>query len=196
MDVNAFLIRSKNLIINPEAEWKVIASEDTKANAVMLHFVLPYLVLNFAASICGGFIFSDRWFFNPIGYALAQAITSFLVYIIVLYITPIIIKALGTSFGTETTQNNVFKLVAYSFTPAYIIGILVGLVPMLGVLGIVGLYSFYIMWHGFGALLKTPEDKKTGFFIVSILIIIGEYIVLGLILSAVLVGLFVGVFFS
>lgn len=103
--------------------------------------------------------------YSPLTYGIATALTSFLVYIIVLYVTPIIIKALGSSFGTEVSQDKAFKLVAYSFVPSYVIGILVGLLPILSILGILGLYSLYVFWHGFGALLHTPEDKKVGFLL-------------------------------
>jgi len=194
MDMNAFFNRTKNLIVKPEEEWKVIEGEDTKPGAILINFVLPYLVLGFVASVLGAYVFANHWFYNPLGYAIASSVTTLLVYIIVLYVTPIIIKALGNSFGTEVSQEKAFKLVAYSFVPSYIVSILTGLFPMLSILGLAGLYSLYIFWHGFGSLLHAPEDKKVGFFIVSLLIIIGEYIVLGLILGALLVGLFVGSF--
>lgn len=192
MDINAFFNRTKNLIVKPEEEWKVIESEDTKSGAIMMNFVLPYLVLGFVATLLGSYLFAGRWIFNPLGYALATAITSFVVYIIVLYVTPIIIKALGSSFGTEVSQEKAFKLIAYSFVPSYLIAILTGLFPVVSILGLAGLYSLYILWHGFGSLLHTPEDKKVGYYIVTILIIIGEYVVLGLILGIILTGLFVG----
>jgi hypothetical protein len=196
MDINAFINRTKNLIVKPEEEWKVIESEDTKPGAIMMNFVLPYLVLGFVATLLGSYLFAGRWIFNPLGYAIATAVTSFVVYIIVLYVTPIIIKALGSSFGTEVSQEKAFKLMAYSFVPSYLIAIVTGLFPVVSILGIAGLYSLYIFWHGFGSLLHTPEDKKVGFYIVSILIIIGEYVVLGLILGMILTGLFLGSLFS
>ena len=191
MEINALINRTKSLIVKPEEEWKVIESEDTKPGTIMMNFVLPYLVLGFIATLLGSYLFAGRWFFNPIGYAIATAITSFVVYIIVLYVTPIIIKALGSSFGTEVSQEKAFKLIAYSFVPSYIMTILTGLLPVISILGILGLYSLYILWHGFGSLLHAPKDKKVGFYIVSILIIIGEYVVLGLILGVLLTGLFV-----
>jgi len=196
MDINAFFNRTKNLIVNPEEEWKIIEAEETKASVVFTNFVLPYLILNFIASILGSFLFAGIFLlYSPLTYGIATALTSFLVYIIVLYVTPIIIKALGSSFGTEVSQDKAFKLVAYSFVPSYVIGILVGLLPSLSILGILGLYSLYVFWHGFGALLHTPEDKKVGFFIVSILIIIAEYVILGIILGAILLGLIARSFF-
>jgi len=196
MEINAIINRTKNLIIKPEEEWKVIEAEQTKASSVFTNFVLPYLILNFIASILGSSLFAGRiLFYNPLSYGIATAFTSFLVYVIVLFVTPVIIKALASSFGTEVDKDKAFKLVAYSFVPSYVIGILVGLLPLLSVLGILGLYSLYILWHGFGALLHTPEDKKVGFYIVSILIIIGEYFILGFILGAILLGLIAGSFY-
>jgi hypothetical protein len=142
MDINAFINRTKNLIVKPEEEWKVIESEDTKPGAIMMNFVLPYLVLGFVATLLGSYLFAGRWIFNPLGYAIATAVTSFVVYIIVLYVTPIIIKALGSSFGTEVSQEKAFKLMAYSFVPSYLYHSY-GLFPVVSILGKQALFTIF-----------------------------------------------------
>lgn len=181
MDLNHIINRSKGIIINPEAEWQTISGETSSSKDVFTNFVLPYLLLGFVSSAIGGFLLGQLMLFASI----AMAFVSLVVYVVVLFITPIIIEALGKSFNTEVNRDKAFKLVAYSFTPSYIINIIVGLLPILGILGILGLYGIYIMWVGFGSLLNTPEDKKVGFFIVTLLILIGEMTILSLILVAI-----------
>ncbi len=188
MNIQEIIDRTKGIIVNPEAEWQKIDSEISTSKDVFFNYVFPYLLLNFVAAVAGSFIFPRLWF-SP-SYIIATAVSSFLVYVIVLFVTPYIIKALGNSFGSEVDLNKAFKLIAYSFTPSYVIGILTGLIPVLGVLGILGLYGLYIMWFGFGVLFKTPEDKKVGFYIVTLLIIIGEFFILSFILGAIVASLF------
>ncbi len=186
MDIQAIIKRTLGIILKPKEEWKIIESETTTSKEVFLSYVFPYLILNFLASIAGSFLFG--YFFSTI-YIIASAFSTLLVYIVVLFVTPYIIQALGESFNSEVDTNKAFKLVAYSFTPSYVIGIIIGLLPVLGILGIVGLYGLYIMWHGF-TLFKTPEDKKVGFYIVTLLIIIGEFVILSIILATIVASLF------
>jgi|YNPMSStandDraft_2_1061718.scaffolds.fasta_scaffold13383_2 hypothetical protein len=188
MDIKLIIDRSKEILFNPKAEWQKINEETTGTKDVLMGFVLPYLILNFIASIIGNFLFKTI-FFSPL-YFIAFAFVNLFVYLIILYITPVILQALAKSFSAEVDKVKAFKLVSYSFTPSYIIGIIVGLLPLLSIFGIVGLYGLYIMWVGFDILLKVPEDKKVGFYIVSILIIIGEFLILSLILGAILLSFF------
>ncbi|MCX7863254.1 MAG: YIP1 family protein [Bacteroidales bacterium] len=182
MDFNQIFVRTKGIIMNPESEWQTISSETSTSKEVFTGFVLPYLVIGFISSVIGAFLFSN-WIFIA---SVASALVSLIVYIIVLFITPMIIEPLGKSFATEVNRDKAFKLLAYSFTPSYVINIVIGILPILGILGIVGLYGIYIMWVGFSKLFNTPEDKKVGFFIVTLLIIIGEMVILSLILGSII----------
>ena len=192
MNINAIINRTKNLIISPIEEWKNIEKEETVASDVLKNFVLPYLVLNALASIVGNVLFTGKiLFYNPVPYAIISAVISILIYLIVIYVTAEIIKRLGPNFDTEIDNNKAFKLVAYSFAPSYVISIIVGIFPFLYPLGILGLISFFVMWYGFGSLLHTPDEKKVGFFIISILIIIIEYLAIAFILGSILLGLII-----
>jgi hypothetical protein len=53
----------------------------------------------------------------------------------------------------------------------------------MGWLSIVGLYGLYILYVGIKPMMQTPDDKVTVYFIVSLLITIFIYIILGLILG-------------
>ncbi len=178
MKVNAFINRSINIMVNPKTEWEHIANENFPIRSITLNFVLPYLIMDFISSMLGCVLFSSKNMIYPLKFAFVQSVTSFLVYIIILYITPVFIQLIGISFNIQINRENAFKLIAYSFTPVFIIGIIVGLIPALGVIDIVGLYAFYIMWHGYDMMLNIT-DKKTFFYIISVLIIIAEYILLG-----------------
>lgn len=186
MDIKALINRSSGIILNPQLEWQKINEETSGTKDVLMNFVLPYLVLNFIASVIGSFLFSP--FFVSTFYIIAYALVNVIVYLVVLYLTPIILQALSNSFSAEVDKTKVFKLIAYTFTPSYIIGILVGLFPLLSILSIVGLYGLYIMWIGFDIMIKMPADKKVGFYIVSLLIVLAEFMIISLILGAIILS--------
>ena len=50
---------------------------------------------------------------------------------------------------------------------------MLSLIPALAVIGILaGLYGIYIMYLGFGPVLKTPADKTIPYMVVSFIVVI------------------------
>jgi hypothetical protein len=78
------------------------------------------------------------------------------------------------------------KLTAYSYTASWVAGIL-SFIPILG--GLIalagGIYSLYTMYVGLPTLMRTPQEKVTGYFIVALICAI----VVSLVLTAVIGGL-------
>jgi uncharacterized membrane protein len=82
------------------------------------------------------------------------------------------------------------QLVAYSLTPVWVAGIL-NIFPAIGWLaGLLGLYGLFLLYKGLTPLMKTPEDKKVGYLIVSIIILIVVYFVIVAILTAIFLAVF------
>jgi hypothetical protein len=82
------------------------------------------------------------------------------------------------------------QLVAYSYTPAWVAGIL-SLVPALGVLVFVGgLYGLNLMYLGLPQMMKTPQDKVIGYLVVSIIVLIVTYWIITLILTSIVFSIF------
>src|SRR4029450_8294572 len=60
-------------------------------------------------------------------------------------------------------SNKAFKVAVYSYTPAWIAGVL-QILPALGFLGIIAaLYGLYLLYLGLPALMKVPQDKAIGY---------------------------------
>jgi len=77
------------------------------------------------------------------------------------------------------------KLVAYASTPAWVAGV-VGLFPPLAVLGILaGLYGIYLFYLGLPPVMQTPGDKVIPYMLVSAIIIVVLYLVVGAITTSV-----------
>ena len=75
-------------------------------------------------------------------------------------------------------------------TPVWIAGIL-NIIPSIGWLGsLIGLYGLFLLYLGITPMMKTPEDKRVGYLIVSIIILLVVYFIVAAILTAILFAVF------
>jgi hypothetical protein len=188
MDLNAIIKRTTNILIRPAEEWVVIEKENTSKGNVLSGYALPYIIAIALASAIGSMVFSLGLYSVP--YVIASTLASVIVPVAGIYISSYIINALAPAFGSKPNLDNAFKLVVYSYTASFIVSIVTGLVPLLVFLSIAGLYSMYILWTGFGPMMKTPDEKKAGYAIVSILIILGIYSILAIVFAFIVATMF------
>ena len=181
------------MIVQPDKEWTVIAAETPNTGQIMTGYVL---ILVGAAAIAAfiGYAFVG---FNVLGYrykgfdwGLYQALTVFLGGLLSVYVTALVVVMLAPTFNSEKNFNRSIQLVAYSFTPAWIGGLLM-IIPSLAVIGsLFGLYGLYLMYIGIPKIKKTPADKHTGYFVVVLIVTILVYIVVGWLLTLILGNIF------
>ena len=185
--------RAKNILISPAKEWDVIAGEEPDVNKIFTGYVIPLA----GAAAVAAFIGYGLIGFNMLGYrmggidwGLYQALVSFIVSVCSVFLTAFVIDALAPSFGSEKNFGRSFQLVAYSYTAGWIGG-LFQILPVIAFLGtILSLYGLYILYIGMPKLKYTPADKHIGYFVVTLIVLIAVYIVIGLILSAIMEPLF------
>jgi len=181
--------RAKNIIVTPKTEWDAIAAEEPNIQQILLGYVLPLALIPTIAVIIGWGtigIFGFTSFTYGIAMGLVQLINAFLSVLI----SGFVIDALAPSFGSTKNMGRAVQLVAYSMTPVWIAGIL-NILPTIGWLaGLLGLYGLFLMYLGLAPLMKTPEDKKVGYLVVSIIILIVVYFVIAAILTAILMAVF------
>ena len=185
--------RAKNILISPAKEWDVIAGEEPDVNKIFTGYVIPLA----GAAAVAAFIGYGLIGFNMLGYrmggidwGLYQALVSFIVSVCSVFLTAFVIDALAPSFGSEKNFGRSFQLVAYSYTAGWIGG-LFQILPVIAFLGtILSLYGLYVLYIGMPKLKYTPADKHIGYFVVTLIVLIAVYIVVGLILSAIMEPLF------
>lgn len=162
--------RAKNIIISPKTEWEVIANEEPNAKQILFSYVLPLAFIPAIASVFGSIIFNPFGF----GFGLAIGIGMAIIYLIIsatsIMASAFIVDALAPNFGSQKNYGRSVQLIAYSITPMFVLGILniiffIGWLFMLVGIG----YGIYIMYLGLGNIMKTPEDKKVGYLIVSMI---------------------------
>ncbi|NNG26523.1 MAG: DUF1282 family protein [Ignavibacteriaceae bacterium] len=181
--------RAKNIMLSPKTEWEAVSNEEPNVQQILISYVLP-LALIPAVAILIGWGVIGMWGFTSFNYGIAVALVQLLNAFIAVLVTSFVIDALAPSFGSEKNYGRALQLVAYSMTPVWVAGIF-NIIPTIGWLGsLIGLYGLYLLYLGIVPMMKTPEDKKVGYLIVSIIILLVVYFVIAAILTAILFGIF------
>ena len=184
--------RAKNICLTPKTEWPVIAGETTSTASLMSGYVAPLAIIGPIAGFIGGSIIGHSMPFvgtwrTPIVTGVGLAIFMFVMAFVGVFILSLIINALAPSFGGEKNSQQALKVAVYSYTPAWIAGIL-SIIPFLGMLAIfAALYALYLLYLGLPRLMKCPEDKSIGYTVVVVICAIVLSVVVSLI-GGVIVG--------
>jgi hypothetical protein len=182
--------RVKNILITPKTEWEVIKNEQTSTADLFTKYAMILAVIPVIATIIGfsiigvsfGFGVAFKW---PFSASLLHGVVSYILNLVSIYVIALIVDALAPSFGSTKNLDASLKVVLYSYTASFVAGIFM-IIPMLSWLALlVSLYSFYLMYLGLKIVKDTPEDKLAGYLVVTILISIVIYVVIGFIVNAI-----------
>ena len=180
--------RAKNIILKPKEEWIVVEQETTSVLEIVTTYLIPLALIPAVASfIRWGLLGYSSFIGASMSWGIKYAIISLVTTIGGVYLSAFIIDALATNFGSVKDFRKAMQLVVYSYTPMLVAGIF-QIIPGLSFLGIVGLYGLYLLYIGIAPMMKTPEDKVTGYFIVSLVVLIVIYAILVTILTAAFLG--------
>jgi hypothetical protein len=181
--------RVKNILTSPKTEWAVIEDENVPHVKLFTTYVLPLALIPAIAafigygltgySVLGVRVHSVEW-------GIRQAVSQFVVSSGGVYLTAFIIDFLAEHFGSRKDFNKAFSLVAYAYTPIFAGGIFYILPSLTWLASLAGIYGLYLLYAGLKPMMQTPEEKKTSYFVVSLLSMIVVFVVIGTILSAIL----------
>ncbi len=181
--------RAKNIIMTPKTEWPVICSETPNIGEIMLNYVLPLALIPAVATTIGfGLIGGPlvSWSFSA---AIAMGLVSFFSAVVGVFVTAYVVDFLAPNFASQKNLGRAVQLVAYSYTPGWVAGVL-HIIPVLGIIVFLAmLYGLYLVYLGMPHTMKTPQEKVVPYLLVTILVVIVVYIVLGLILKPIFFAL-------
>jgi hypothetical protein len=166
--------RAKNICLTPKTEWLVIAGEVETPQALITDYVAPLAAIGAVAGFIGSSIVGVSLPFlgtyrTPLIAGLTVAIFGFVMAIVGVFVLSYIINALAPTFGGQQSTAMALKIAVYSYTPAWIAGVL-RIVPSLGLLIVLAaLYSLYLLYLGLPRLMKCPEDKAIGYTAVIVI---------------------------
>ncbi len=179
--------RAKNIIMTPKTEWQVIAGEEPNVQQIITGYVVPLALIPAVASIIGWGIVGRG--FTSFNFGIANGLVAFGVAILSVYLASLVIDTLAPNFGSQRSLGRATQLVAYSSTPGWVAGVL-NVFPVMGWLAVLAsLYGIYVMYLGLPHVMKTPQDKTVAYLIVSILVIVVVYALIGGVLGSILFGL-------
>ncbi len=183
--------RAKNIIISPNKEWDIIALEKPDTGQIITSYVLLLAGAAAVAAFIGygliGFNFG-LLHYASVTWGIYYALNVLVGAIAGVFISALVIDALAPSFGSEKNMGHSVQLVAYSYTPAWVGGLL-SIFPPIAIVGsLAGLYGFYLMYIGMPKLKKTPADKHAGYFVVSIVTLIVVYCIIYFIMSRIVLS--------
>jgi uncharacterized membrane protein len=173
--------RAKNICLTPNTEWPVIAAEATPPGTLITEYVVPLAAVAAVAGFVGGSVIGTSLGFlgsyrTPIMTGLILAVVMFIMMIVGCFVVAFVVNALAPTFGGEKNSNQALKVVVYSYTPAFLAGVL-RIMPILGaLLGFVAaLYGLYLLYLGLPKLMKVPQDKSIAYTVVVVVCTIVLY---------------------
>jgi hypothetical protein len=179
--------RVKNILTKPRETWPVIAAEPATVQSIYTNYVMILAAIPAIATLIGmslvGFGGFGVNFRIPIVVGLVQMVVGYVLSLVMVFVLALIVDALAPTFGGVKNQINALKLVAYSFTAAWVGGIF-SLIPMLSILGLlVSLYSIWLLYTGVSTLMRNPPEKSAAYTAVVIVIAIVVWIVIAAVLA-------------
>ena len=176
--------RAKNICLTPATEWPVIAAEPATPGGLLGGYAAPLAAIGSIAGFIGGALIGHTLPFVghyrvPIVYAFVMAIYTFGMALVGVFVLSLIIDALAPTFGGQKNSIQALKLAVYSYTPAWIAGVL-QIFPVLGILTIfASLYGVYLLYLGLPHLMRSPQEKSVPYTVVVLVCAI----VLGIVIA-------------
>jgi hypothetical protein len=186
--------RVKAILLAPSATWPVIAAEPSSAGALYGRYVAPLAAIGVIAAFIGQTVIGydvPLLGHRRIGMlaGLGAAVLGYLLSFVSVFVIAWLVDVLAPTFGGQRDTLRALKLTAYSYTAAWVAGIL-QLVPSLGVLALLaGCYGLYLLYLGLPVLMRCPKEKSLGYTIVLILCAIVVSVVIGFLSTCATTGL-------
>lgn len=151
--VLGLVARIRAIMMSPQAEWPVVASESGDAPA--LRYIAVLALIPALARLIGGWLIGG---YTPISAALIGALASYALSFATIFVVALAADLLAPKFGGQRGYSNALRLTAYSFTPVWLAGVFL-LVPGASFLVLLGLYGLYLMWTGLPVLMQAPRER-------------------------------------
>jgi len=180
----AMMERIKGICLKPKTEWEVIAGEETSAADLFKRYAVPLAAIPPIAGFIGGSLIGRSMPFVgsyrvPMVSGLVMAVSMFVMALVGVYVISLIINYLAPSFGAQKDSGQALKVAVYSYTPAWVAGVL-QILPTLGLLAVLaGLYGLYLLYLGLPRLMKCPQEKAVGYTAVVVVCAIILSIIVG-----------------
>ncbi len=175
----AFPGRVKNILLHPRDEWQTIKEEQTTYWSIIIRYLAimaaipPVSAIAARLTIDRGIV--SNTIHSPLVYVIATNVVWYFVIIINIIITAAVITAVVEKNHTGWIGHRGLKLAVYSFTPSFLVCILI-IIPRLNWLLYVAIvYSIYLLYVGIRSMTEAGQVKAawyagTSFFAVGLIV--------------------------
>jgi len=177
------------LILFPRTEFRQIATESTSVDRLIRHFILPLSLLAPAATVFGMKTFDAAW--DPLhGYTVpaeqifAAGATTLFVSIASVFVLAAIFVAIAPMYGSRTHYPTALAAAAYGAVPLQLAGLALVIPAMIIVTMAALCHTLYLYYVAAAELLGVPDDARTEFVGISMVILVVLSIMLGAAASA------------
>jgi hypothetical protein len=164
--------RVVGIITRPRIEWADIEGEPATTQGlytgyVMILAAIPVVIGLISALLAGSLFNMFGGFFgvtlSPM-WAIADAIVSYAVTLLMVYVMALLIDALAPSFSAIPNRMQAMKVAAYSGTAIWVASIAM-IIPVLGWLVVIAaaVYTVFIIHVGLRTVMKAPEQSGVGY---------------------------------
>lgn len=174
----AMIDRIKGILIEPKTEWTSIAGEPATAMSIYTGWIMILAAIGPIAMLVG---YADL----GIPWALRVAVAAYVTALVIPFVLAMIVDVLAPSFGGQKDFVASLKLVAYSCTVVWLVGIAHVLGMLANLLGwIAAVYALYTFFLGAPVLRKCSADKAIPFTLIVVLCAIALFVVAGYAMGA------------
>lgn len=187
MNLKYIYFRTKDLLFNPENEWKKVIKEVKQQERHVESLLIPYSILMAIGAVIGSIVFNINNLGTGINISsIIIGINAFLLAFLGTYASAFAFDELRNNFTNEKNFHNSLSIIINTLIPYYIFAFFAYIVPQLSVFfTILGLYSTYVFWFAIQHHTSIQQEKKVGFFILSGMIGVIIFFILKLILGSI-----------
>lgn len=165
--------RVQDILLRPGPTWEKIEAEPATVQGLyagyiaLLALIIPVCTLLVLLLISPLFGFAAPF---VLAGAIIQAVTSYALSLLGVYVFALAADALAGSFGATRGVLPALKVAAYGMTAVWVSGLCL-LIPLIGILGVLAgcVYSIWLIHMGLARLMKPAADKAVIFTAVTVL---------------------------
>lgn len=181
IDIYLKLFNRLVAILTIEQAWKTLAAETLQPKQFLKEFIYPFIALCVLLSFIGSLFFNNLPFVLDIVSAIFTGISLFCGFLLAKMICQ---KTTIYYYKMVLTDEQLDKIVGYSFSVVLLINALLSIFPSFFFLYFLLLYVVYMLWIAAGEMLGLSEDNRGKFLLINSLAIIGApFIILKLLLA-------------
>ena len=187
MDQAGIVTRVRQILASPRTEWPLIAAEPATIKRLYLNYIaillaIPALAGFIRTSLVGNAIYGIT-IRTPIPQGIIMAVLTYVLSLAVVYVVALTVNALASTFDARQDMVQALKVVAYSYTAAWVAGVFI-ILPWLGwLVALAGaVYSIYLLYLGISPVMKNPPQKSAGYTgLVAVIAVVLQWLVVVLV---------------